>query len=275
MCKNCVAIRVYSRISDLECIVDIIKDTWLLGEYDIWVISNGENSGFFVPDKVKNSVFKVVKLANNAGHMSGSSQLLLSLWDNLDFNEYNYCIIIEADTWMYGDDLIWKYIHIMDKFEKVVYAGTKWYDKYYSLATDFGIIKCSYLKDNRGLFLFTDKAECHMANYIINHNYEYVYIKENMLPNLPSYIKKYPYSDGGRLCCFPLSRTVTHHIEHLRGGIKEKKRLFNIVSKTNYFNIERSSLDSIDLIFINVFFFFSKLFLRKTCYSKTIQLEED
>lgn len=273
--KICVAIRVYSRISDLECLIEIINKTWKCFDYDILVISNGESSGFIIPDYIHKIVKSVISLHHNGGHMSGSSQLLLAFWDNVNFENYKYCVIIEADTWMYGDSIIERYKEIMEYRTNIVYAGAKWYNKYYSLATDFAIIKTSFLKNNRSLFYFKDKAECHMANYIIDSGKDYIYIKENMMPNLPSYIHHFPYSSAGRLNCFPRSKTITHHIEHLTGGLQKKKRLFNVVSKSHFFQIEKKKRDFFELILINMYYYVTFLFLRKTWYSKTIRSKED
>ena len=273
--KNiCLSIRVYSRIFDLPCLVDIIKKTWLSNKYDIYVISNGIADGYDIPKEVRNNVTEVVALDNNAGHMSGSSQLLLSFVDKVPLSDYDYSIIVEADTWMYGDSLINKYVSKMDKDPDIVYAGAKWYDKYYSLATDFAIIKNSFLLSNRGIFEFKDKAECHVANYLVSVNKKFVYIRENMMPNIPSYLKHYPYADKGRICCFPFSNTVTHHIEHLEGGLNEKKRLFNVLARTDFFSNVGSNNCPFERCKITLSFLLSKILLRKTWYSKTIKIGE-
>lgn len=273
MTKVSIAIRVYNRLADLECIVDVIKNTWKGNEYDIYIISNGENNGYKVSKKVEMSVYKIVRLCKNTGHQSGSSQLLLAFWDNLNFKKYDYSIIIEADTWMFGDKIICKYIKKMNETPSAVYAAAKWYDKYYSLATDFAIIRTSFLKDNRDLFRFNDKAECHMANYVKDSGKKFIYIRENMLPHPPTYIKSYPYTQKGRIVCFPLSKMVTHHIEMLNGGLDEKKRLFNVVSNSEFFkNINKPKrFEKLRIVF---FFCLSKFFIRRTWFSPTVRMDE-
>lgn len=273
MKKICVAVRVYNRLSDLECIVKVINDTWNGFEYDIYIISNGVEDGYVVPDIVRNSVYKTIQLGKNTGHQSGSSQLLLAFWDNVFFNNYSYSIIIEADTWMYNDKLIMKYITKLEEEPSAVYAAAKWYDKYFSLATDFAIIKNSFLKNNRELFAFNDKAECHMANYVMDKGKSFIYIRENMLPHLPSYISNYPYTQNGRIVCFPQSRMVTHHIEMLKGGLEEKKRLFNVVSNCNFF-LSQTKTNGKERMGMFFFFYLSKIFLRRTWYSSTIRMNE-
>ena len=129
--------------------MEIIKTTWLSNQYDIYVISNGEGKGFNIPVSIRNKVFKVVSLDNNAGHQRGSSKLLQAFYDNICFEkEYEYSIILEADTWIYGDDIINKYARVM-KERNTVYAGAQWYDNYCSLATDFAIIDNLFLKRNK------------------------------------------------------------------------------------------------------------------------------
>lgn len=266
----CIGIRVFSRVDDLKEVIDIINTTWKANNYDIYVISNGESSGFKLPDSIHKEVYKVVSLNNNTGHQKGSSQLLQAFYDNICFeNNYDYSIILEADTWIYGDDIIDKYISIM-KVKKAVYAGAQWYDNYCSLATDFAIIDNTFLKQNRDLFVFDDYAECHMANYLLERNIQYVYIRENTYPNLPGYLTsfRYPYTNKGRFNCFPYSKTVTHHIEDLNGGIEEKKRLFNIVSQADYYNIKGSNNSFVELFLMKLFFNISRLLFRKSWYSR-------
>ena len=275
MRKVCVAIRVYSRVSDLECLVEVINKTWLRYQYDIYVISNGTEDGHPVPADIKDRVHKIICIQNNAGHQSGSSQLLLAFWDNVNLDTYDYTIIIEADTWVYGDKIICKYIGKMEKVVSVVYAAAKWYDRYYSLATDFAIIRNTFLKDNRDLFVFSDKAECHMANYVMDNGAKFMYIKENMLPHLPTYIKEYPYTQKGRIVCFPFSKMVTHHIELLEGGIKRKKILFNAVSNSRFFDSDVPKFTSfIERTKMTVSFIVTKLLIRRTWYSSTVRMVE-
>ena len=273
--RICVGIRVYSRILDLIEVVGIIKSTWITNDYDIFIVSNGEGAGYILPDYIKEAAYKVVSLNSNTGHQKGSSQLLQALYDNVNFETYDYCIILEADTWIYGDGIINKYIRRLQE-KKAVYAGAQWYDNYCSLATDFAIIDSAFLRDNRGLFVFSDFAECHMANYVLDHNQKYIYILENTYPNLPGYLTSvhYPYTSKGRFNCFPYSKTVTHHIESLKGGIEEKKRLFNIVSQTNYFNINKKTWLQAEFYCMKLFFNISRLLFRKSWYSRNnIQIE--
>ena len=149
--KVCVAIRVYSRIEDLSYLVSIIKKTWRLFDYDIYIISNGASQGYSVPESVIPDAFKIISIQSNAGHQTGSSQLLLAFHDNACLENYKYCVIIEADTWVYGDDIVDKYINKLKEIG-AVYAGAQWYDNYCSLATDFAIIDCQYLIQNRAIF---------------------------------------------------------------------------------------------------------------------------
>ena len=268
--KICIGVRVYNRIMDLEVLIDIINKTWRKHDYDIVVITNGEYAGYTIPHFVRNNVNHIVSISQNSGHILGSSQLLLALYDYTFNMDYAYHIIIEADTWMHGDDIVDKYIGIMENDNEIVYAGAHWYDNYYSLASDFGIIKSSYLYSNRNMFLFKNHAECHIANYINSNNGKFLYITENTYPNLPGYAVRfmYPFSSKGRINCFPFSKTVTHHIEDLKGGIERKKRLFDIVSQTNFFGTTMNANAYILRCLMIITFLISKILFRKSWYSR-------
>ena len=114
-----------------------------------------------------------------------------------------------------------------------------------------------------------------MATYILKTGAKYVYISENTYPNLPGYLSflPYPFASKGRTNCFPLSKTVTHHIENLKGGIEEKKRLFDIVGG-NFFNSHKNWKYNLDYIFILIFFYISRILFRKCWYSRNNIMED-
>lgn len=141
--KNCVLIRVYNRIEDLCCNLRIIRDTWLGNDYDIVVVFNGGNSGYRLPEIVYQLTNHVYVLNNNSGHLSGNSQLLIEGIRNIDFDLYDYIILLEADTWIYTDRIITKYTGKLEA-SKSVWASARWYDRFYSLATDFAIVKSPF-----------------------------------------------------------------------------------------------------------------------------------
>lgn len=233
MKKVCIIIRVYDRIEDLEHCINIIRDTWKLFDYYILVVANGRGMGFNIDLGSQKKIDKLIDLENNAGHLKGNAQLLQEGILHIP-GDCGHAIILEADTWIYGDELIAKYITKLAT-EEAVWASAQWYSHLYSLATDFAIIDTAFLRSNPQVFTYSGFAETYSANYILNHNLGFVYITENMPVHLPSYIKHYPFAMGIRFTVFPKSKMVTHHVELLKGGMERKKLLFNTLANTSYF----------------------------------------
>lgn len=265
--KISVLIRVYDRIEDLKYCIEIIRNSWSTFEYEIIVVSNGKSKGFEVDFLTKSSIDNLVELETNAGHLKGNAQLLQ---EGLPYvsSDSDFTIILEADTWIYSDAIIKNYTSKLVN-KKAVWASAKWYTHLYSLATDFAIIKTDFLLSNPNIFEYTGFPECNAANYILDHGYKFLYITENMLVHLPSYIKSYPFAPNGRFYMFPKSKMVTHHIETLKMGMDEKKYYFNIVSKTKYF--ETKFTKSKFWTEFNLFFAirFSSCLPQKTWFQKT------
>lgn len=266
--KICLLIRVYNRIEDLQCNLEIIRRTWSKYDYYVLVVSNGVSSGFTLSSEIYQLSNEVVILEENVGHLNGNSQLLLKGIQEVDILEFDYVIILEADTWLYSDKLIDKYIKKLDESE-AVWASARWYDRFYSLATDFAIIKADFLNKNLAIFNFETYPECYVCNYLIENGYSYIWIKENMNVQLPSYLKSFPYAPKGRYYSFPLSRMVTHHVEDVTGGMTKKKKDFNIVAQYNFFSDTCSDYmlfyQNCKLRFIH---FIDKFLLRRSWYSK-------
>lgn len=270
--KICVLIRVYDRTEDLLYNLKIIRDTWKDHYYDVYVVSNGINNGYNIPENTSTLAKSIINLKENAGHLKGNSQLLMEGMKFINIQSYDYLIILEADTWLYTDKIISKYIKRLENSD-AVWASARWYDKFYSLATDFAIIKTSFLEHNIDIFNFTTFPECYVCNYLIEHNKKYILIKENMYVNTPSYIKHFPFAPNGRFFCFPASKMVTHHIELLKGGMNTKKKHFNIIARYNYFH--EAKLNTISLYLMNslirISLFCNKCMIKKSWYSKREQ----
>lgn len=237
MDKVCILIRVYNRIDDLEHCINIIRDTWALNQYHIILVSNGENNGFNIPDSVIKKCDQYVNLNNNVGHFNGNSQLLLAGLNYIP-TDCKYTVIVEADTWIYGDQLITKYIKKMAD-EKAVWASAQFYRYITNVATDFAIVDTSFIGANPEVFTFTGTPEYYIGEYLTLNQYKFIYIRENMPVNLPKYIRKYPFAPTGRFFVFPSGKMVTHHVESLKGGMEEKKLHFNVVADTDYFNLKK------------------------------------
>ncbi|EGK02703.1 hypothetical protein [Dysgonomonas gadei] len=269
--KLAVLIRVYDRIEDLKYNLQIISDTWKENDYYIIVVSNGKKNGYnILPESIPH-INKLVILEENAGHRKGNSQLLMEGAKYIPA-DCEYTLILEADTWVYGDSIQSKYTKLLSEKTDAVWASADWYDKYYALATDFAIIETKYIKDNPGIFDFELFPECHITNFLRDTNVRFIWIRENMPVHVPSYIRySYPYVPNikeGRFYVFPKSRTVTHHIEFLKGGMEQKKRYFNILADTDYFPQVKSGNKAWSRFKMNFWIGLSKCFVKRSWYSK-------
>lgn len=234
--KITILIRVYDRVEDLKYNLEIIKDTWKAFTYYIIVVSNGISDGYLIPEICKKNIDELIILDHNWGHIKGSAQLLK---EGLKFlsKDSAYTIILEADTWIYTDSIVSNYINKMERVDGV-WASADWYDKNYSYAVDFAIIRTSFLMENPQIFDLELYPECYIANYLKKKNQKVLSIQENMPVHIPSYLRRYPCIDdikNKRFYVFPKSKMITHHVEYLKGGMNDKKIMFNIISKVNYF----------------------------------------
>jgi len=269
--KVAVLIRVYDRVEDLKYNLQIISDTWKQNEYYVIVVSNGKNDGYRILPESLPFIDKLVILEENAGHRKGNSQLLIEGAKYIPY-DYDFTLILEADTWMYRDLIISKYAKLLSADPQTVWASADWYDKYYALATDFALIKTKYIKENPGIFDFELFPECHIANFLRDTNVRYVWISENMPVHVPSYIKwGYPYVPNikeGRFYVFPKSKIATHHVEFLKGGIEKKKYYFNILAGTGYFPEVKISNKIWERFKMQFWIGLSKCFVKRSWYSK-------
>lgn len=269
--KIAVLIRVYDRTEDLKYNLQIIRDTWKLNDYYIIVVSNGKSKGYEVDTGSLALIDKFVLLEHNAGHRKGNSQLLMEGVKSIPA-DCDFTLILEADTWLYGDVIISKYANLLAQSPNTVWASADWYDKYYALATDIALIKSEYIKANPGIFDFELFPECHMANFLRDTNKEFVWITENMPVHVPSYVKyAYPYVPNikeGRFYVFPKSKMVTHHIEYLKGGMEQKKCYFNTVANFDYFSTNKVNNKSWGRFRMNFWRGLTQLMLKRSWYSK-------
>jgi hypothetical protein len=269
--KVAVLIRVYDRIDDLKYNLRVISETWKNNSYYVIVVSNGKSKGFEVLPESLPLIDKLVILRENAGHRRGNSQLLMEGSKYIP-KDCEYTLILEADTWMYKDEIISKYIKQLSEKTDTVWASADWYDKYYALATDFAIIKTNYIRTNPGIFDFELFPECHIANFLRDTDRKYMWITENMPVHVPSYVKyKYPYVPNikeGRFYVFPKSKTVTHHIEFLKDGIEQKKKYFNILAGFDFFPEAKTENKYWSRFKMKFWIGLSKCFLKRSWYSK-------
>lgn len=234
--KITVVIRVYNRIEDLRYNINIIKKFWKKYNYHIICVFNGLSDGYRINDEIKFKFDTYVEINENIGHISGNSQLLSYSLKYIPYDT-DYVVILEADTWIFDDSIIEKYVKILDGSD-YVWASAEWIEKYYTLALDFAIIKYNLLKNNPEIFNFTKHAESYVANYLINNGYKFIYIKEAMPVHIPSLLRKFYNPTKGRFRVFPKIKMVTHHVEEIENGMEIKKMYANIISKTNYFDLK-------------------------------------
>lgn len=274
--KVAVLIRVYDRIDDLKYNLRVISETWKKNDYYVIVVSNGKNNSFEILPESLPLIDKLVTLQENAGHRKGNSQLLMEGSKYIP-DDCAYTLILEADTWMYQDEIVSKYTNLLSENADAVWASADWYDKYYALATDFAIIKTDYIRNNPGIFDFELFPECHISNFLRDTGKSYLWIKENMPVHVPSYVKyKYPYVPNikeGRFYVFPKSKTVTHHIEFLKGGMEQKKRYFNILADFDFFPEAKVGNKAWNRFKMKFWIGLSNCFLKRSWYSKKIYKE--
>lgn len=266
--KIAILIRVYDRIEDLKYNLQVIRDTWQVFDYYIIVVSNGYPKGYEIADDSKVLIDNLVVLEHNAGHKKGNSQLLLEGIKYIP-NDCDYTIILEADTWIYQDKIVEKYVSSMDQSPNITWSSADWYDKDYALATDFAIIRTNYIRNNPGLFDFELFPESHIANFLRDNNGQFQWITENMPVHVPSYVSRYPYIDdisNKRFYIFPKSKMVTHHVEFIKGGMAQKKRFFNIVTGIDYFQEEPVQSKRWKKFKVSFWINLSKLFLKRSWF---------
>lgn len=269
--KLAILIRVYDRVEDLKYNLQIIRDTWKENKYFIIVVSNGKKNGYEITHESLSLIDKLVVLEENAGHRKGNSQLLEEGIKYIP-DDCEYTLILEADTWFYGDSIISKYTKLLSQNADAVWASADWYDKYYALATDFAIVKTSYINAHPKIFDFELFPECHISNFLRDSNAGYIWITENMPVHVPSYVRyKYPYVPNikeGRFYVFPKSKMVTHHIEFLKGGMNKKKQYFNILSDSDYFDDVKTRNKRWNRFKIKFWIGITKCFIKRSWYSK-------
>jgi hypothetical protein len=274
-------IRAYDRLEDLYLNVDIINDTWKNFSYDIFAVTNGKSAGHNVDESLSEKVCKLIVLENNAGHLQGDSQMLQAGMDTINFSNYDFIIALQSDTWVYGDDIVKKYTEKMRKSNSV-YAAARWYDRIFSIATDFAIIDSHFLSTNKAIFKFMDYpeyvigkhvfSECMVAKYLMSRNENFLFISENMNAMVPSYLKKFPYAPHGRFYVYPKSKMVTHHVEDLKGGMNEKKFHFNALAGVDYFKISNHSNIKVEYLKMYLVSLIEKILVRRSWYSKRVDL---
>jgi hypothetical protein len=221
-----ILLRVFNRIEDVSICVELIRKYWVRDTYHLLVVGNGKSAGFPIPEAVRAQADNVVELDQNLGHFKGNAQQILAGIPHLP-DTCAYTILLEADTWVCTDELVQKYIHLLDS-SAAVWASSEWVEKYWSLGLDLAIVKTAYIKSHPEMFDYTVHAESWVCNYLLDHQQRFQYIPENMPVHIPKSLRFWYNPYGGRFRSFPKAQMVTHHIEDLEQGLETKKLLANI-----------------------------------------------
>lgn len=261
--KICVIIRVYNRIQDIEYNLEIIRKTWTINNYYVIVSCNGEQDGYLMTEKIQSLSDKIVRYDGNSGHLQGNSLLLLQALPYIP-SDCEFTLLLEADTWLYQDKLICKYIEKL-RIRNAVWASAKWYDRFYSLATDFAIVNTDFLEKNKSVLEFGIYPETYVASYLRNVGAVWVYITENMPVFIPSYMRSFPYAPRGRFYVYPFSNMVTHHVEHYVLGMKNKKKNFNALSN-NFFNDNKVGSPTLYKLWMKIIVIVTYLLPKRSWY---------
>lgn len=262
----CVIVRVYNRISDLNECVSAIRNYWKKNSYKIVIVGNGKEKGYVVPDNIRDMANIVVELDKNAGHLKGNSQLLKEGIKYIP-EECKYTVILEADTWIFTDEIIDQYIGRMEN-EGAVWASADWIDRKWSLGLDIAVVKSEFLKKNEEIFDFTIHPEGYVCNYIMDCKEKFIYIKENMPVHIPKSMRWLYNAYTGRIRSFPKAKMVTHHIEDLKNGIEEKKYLANVCCNKKIFKETEWKKNSIEYFKIRGYIFLAEVFPKSAWLKK-------
>lgn len=260
-------------MEDLKICVQAVTRYWNHFSKEIVVVSNGKSLGYEIPNEVRTAVDKTIELEENAGHQKGNSQLLTEgiryISDDCDF-----IILLEADTWVFGDEVIAKYTKLMTE-KNIVWASSEWIERYYSLGLDFAIVNAKFLKENMDILRFETHSEVWVCHYLLEKGAPFVYVKENMPTHLPKSFRKFSDVFKGRFKSFPKSKMVTHHVEELTYGIEEKKLEANICLNRNEFPISSEKNIHFENLKLRLLFFLQALFPRSKWFRSKKRYDYD
>ncbi|WP_220719825.1 glycosyltransferase family 2 protein [Agarivorans litoreus] len=233
-----VIVRVYNRLDDLACCLQVINQLWQQNNYHVVLVSNGKNAGYVVSEELEKYANVHVCLEENAGHLKGNSQLLQAAIPYIA-DDSEYTVILEADTWLLDDSLITRYCRKMSN-QAAVWSSASWISNVWSVGLDFAIISSDYLRANPKLVDYGEHPEKTVCNYLLEDHQRFLFIKENM-PVHPSKLFRTLYPKCNyRFNSFIRSKMVTHHIEELDGGLAEKKRLANLCLDDDFFPVNQT-----------------------------------
>jgi len=233
--KITILIRVYNRIDDLVANIKIIRLLWKkFNKADIIVSFNGKEDGYFLPEVVSENANHVIELATNLGHLKGNSQMILEAYSFIP-EDTDFLVLLEADTWLLDDSLIDRYVEYM-KNENYVWCSAEWSKRTWSLGIDFAIVRYSVIKKYCfDLFNFGLRPEQWVCDFLSKNDLKFFYISELNPVHIPKILSILAFVNKRRNHVFLKAKMITHHIEELKNGIKEKYAIANCLIGSNFF----------------------------------------
>ena len=233
----CVLLRVHDRMHDLEICVDVIRKHWTAGKYVLLVASNGGTRGLTVPPSVRAAADRVLEVDGDAGHFGGSAQLLHAGIRAVP-DDCRWTILLEADTWIFGDAILQRYIRRLEAEQKV-WASALWVERFYTLALDVAVVNTAFAQSQPHLFDFVEPPgpEAWVHNQLRAAGQRPLYIREHMPVHIPALLRRFYPGHGGRFRTFVGAQMLTHHIEDLPGALQQKLRIANEVLGVREFNV--------------------------------------
>lgn len=233
----CVLVRVHHRMDDLVVCLQVIRKHWLRGSYAVVVVSNGVSRGHPVPAAARQLADAVLEIDANPGHFGGNAQLLREGLTAVPAR-CRWTILLEADTWIFGDAILRAYMHRLQRDQRV-WASALWVEKFYSLALDVAIVDTAFARAHPALFAFAEPPgpEAWVHEQLRRAQQVPLYIREHMPVHVPALMRRFHNESGGRFRTFVRARMVTHHVEDLSRGLLEKKRIANQVLGQREFDV--------------------------------------
>lgn len=238
--KIAVVIRVFSRISDANALIRIIQKNWKCIDKEIFVLHNGESSGFPASDLMK-SCGHYVNVTFNSGHRTGARDLVQTAVKVLaGYSEFTHYLFIESDCWVLNDKTIVDALRGMKKFKKPC-ASYIWVAKRRSYAVDFFIVESRYAHSHPALFTWDAHPERYFSKVA---QYDTFIFNDMGIVHAPSMLKRCKISplilSNGRFRIFPNASALTHHLEEMGCKSNEealtlKKSLANALSGVELF----------------------------------------
>ena len=237
--KIAVIIRVYLRISDCEALIHIIRKNWVLNDYEIFVVHNGEEDGHQATQIIKECNY--IRVISNSGHRSGAKDLVKAALQKVSTStKFTKYIFIESDCWVLDDKIVLDALNGMKNNNKFC-ASYIWVPKRYSFAVDFFVIDANFANNHPELFEWDEHPERYFSRLASTDTYLLSSMELVHAPSILNHLNISPLVlSKGRFRIFPKSLTITHHLEEMglennTKALEVKKGLANTLTKKEIF----------------------------------------